>query len=238
MARVEPEGAPPFCIDRWEAHLVVVHGTAEAPHPHSHRPEEAQRYLARSAPAVFPQAYINRPEASAACEAAGKRLCSLGEWYRACEGSKGTVYPYGPKREKGRCNVSKPHLLTKLYGSDSRGWRYDEHFNNPELDEVPGFLARTGEYSGCVSEDGVFDLVGNLHEWVADSVDSSLPRKLPLRDDIAAKVGKNRGHGIFMGGFFSTTSEHGEGCRFLTPGHEPKYHDYSTGFRCCADGLR
>jgi len=46
-------------------------------------------------------------------------------------------------------------------------------------------------------------------------------------------VAADAGHGIFMGGFFSTKSQHGAGCRFITIGHDPTYHDYSTGFRCC-----
>jgi len=50
-----------------------------------------------------------------------------------------------------------------------------------------------------------------------------------------AHIGRNVGKGVFMGGFFSTTNEHGSGCEFVTMAHEPKYHDYSTGFRCCKD---
>jgi formylglycine-generating enzyme len=38
-----------------------------------------------------------------------------------------------------------------------------------------------------------------------------------------------------MGGFYSTHGELGPGCTFTTIAHEPRYHDYSTGFRCCAD---
>jgi hydroxymethylpyrimidine/phosphomethylpyrimidine kinase len=38
-----------------------------------------------------------------------------------------------------------------------------------------------------------------------------------------------------MGGFFSTKSEHGDGCTFTTAAHDVRYHDYSTGFRCCRD---
>ena len=45
----------------------------------------------------------------------------------------------------------------------------------------------------------------------------------------------NQGKGVFMGGFFSTLNQHGEGCDFVTMAHEPGYHDYSTGFRCCKD---
>ena len=38
-----------------------------------------------------------------------------------------------------------------------------------------------------------------------------------------------------MGGFYSTANQHGAGCYYTTIAHEPSYHDYSTGFRCCMD---
>ena len=226
-----------FCIDRWEAHL--VRGEAEpVMHPHYERPAKGEVYRAVSAPGVFPQAYINRVESEAACRQAGKRLCSLGEWYRTCHGSRGLIYPYGNSEQRNRCNSSKPHLLSRLFGSNPNNWKYEENFNSPRLDQEPGFLARTGEYEKCESGEGVLDLVGNLHEWVSDRVDASLPAKVPLQEDILKKVGPRTGNAIFMGGFFSTTSEHGRGCRFTTIGHEATYHDYSTGFRCCKDASR
>jgi formylglycine-generating enzyme required for sulfatase activity len=224
------------CVDRWEAHLVDA--ATGAAHPHSERPEKGVRYAAKSASAVFPQAYVNRHEAKAACEAAGKRLCTLGEWYRACRGSKRHPYGYGASYERGRCNAGKPHLLGRLFGNDPRKWSFDEQFNSPKLSLEPGFLAKTGEHARCTSDSGVFDMIGNLHEWVSDKVDHSLVDKIPLRDDIRGKIDINLGHGIFMGGFYSTVAEHGRGCEFLTPGHGPKYHDYSTGFRCCQDASK
>lgn len=224
------------CVDRWEAYLVEVDASGvEHPHPPYRRPESGGTYRAQSKAGEFPQAYINKNESQAACTQAGKRLCTLAEWYRACTGEARSIYPYGPNFDKKKCNISKAHLLSRMYGTDSHAWKYDQHFNDPKLDQEPGFLSRGGEYTECVSSYGVYDLVGNLHEWVADSIDFDLPRKIPLREDIEAKIGRNRGHGIFMGGFFSTTAEHGHGCQFLTPGHEGKYHDYSTGFRCCKD---
>ena len=27
----------------------------------------------------------------------------------------------------------------------------------------------------------------------------------------------------------------GQGCLYVTSAHEATYHDYTTGFRCCAD---
>lgn len=225
-----------FYIDRYEAHLVTRGTGGEiARHPHNERPREGVAYEARSEAGVFPQAYVNRAESQAACAAAGKRLCTLAEWQRACRGARNTTYPYGGVAEPGRCNVEKPHLITIRFGWDPRRWRYTD-FNDPSLDLTPGFLTRSGEPAGCVTDTGVHDLVGNVHEWVSDTVDRALMGRLA-----AEGVWRNyqpwaSGNGVFMGGFFSTREEHGRGCLFTTVAHEPRYHDYSTGFRCCAGG--
>jgi formylglycine-generating enzyme required for sulfatase activity len=54
-------------------------------------------------------------------------------------------------------------------------------------------------------------MVGNLHEWTAAV------------------------NGTFRGGYYLDTKINGEGCDYKTTAHEPNYHDYSTGFRCCKD---
>jgi formylglycine-generating enzyme required for sulfatase activity len=223
------------CVDRYEASLLRRSDDGSlVPHPNYARPTGGV-FVAESKPGVRPQGYISQLEAANACENAGKRLCSLSEWYRACRGDKDTLFPYGATYVAGRCNVNKPHLLSILHGSDPRAWQYDAGFNDPELDQRDGFLAETGAYKDCVSSAGVYDLVGNLHEWVADRVDASMKDKLPLTSGIRAKLSVNQGKGVFMGGFFSTLNQHGEGCDFVTMAHEPGYHDYSTGFRCCKD---
>jgi sulfatase modifying factor 1 len=226
-----------ICIDRYEARLLErAEDGSLTPFPPFARPKAGSgAFVAESRAGVRPQGYISQLEAASACQNTGKRLCTLSEWYRACRGEHDTLYPYGTTFVRGRCNVGKPHLLSLLHGSDPRAWSYETGFNDPELDQRPGFLAETGAYSGCVTSAGVFDLVGNLHEWVADHVDASIAQKLPLKFGIRSRIGHNLGKGVFMGGFFSTTNEHGEGCEFVTMAHEPGYHDYSTGFRCCKD---
>ena len=230
MARIEG-----FCIDRYEAHLVSRSQSGGLTrHRHYERPEEGVTYEARSEAGVFPQAYISRVESQSACENVEKRLCTRREWQRACKGSAVTNYPYGARHVAGRCNTEKPHLLTLRFGGDTRRWAYAQ-FNDPTLDQEPGFLAKTGDYAGCVSDAGVFDLVGNLHEWVSDTADASF--KARLDSDGIPRTFQYWGprNGVFMGGFYSTQGELGPGCTFTTLAHEPTYHDYSTGFRCCAD---
>ena len=222
------------CIDRYEAILVLRDDAGtEVRHPWYERPEKGVVYAARSVAGEFPQAYISRVEAAAACKNAGKRLCTMNEWRRGCMGSRWWTWPYGNRPKAGACNNGKPHLLSRMFGSDGKAWKYDEHFNNPALDQEPGFLARGGEYAGCSNVEGIFDMVGNLHEWVSDTVTSELVERMNSEDVERRYQPWREGNGVFLGGFFSTTSEHGPGCRFTTIAHEPSYHDYSIGFRCC-----
>ncbi len=223
-----------FCVDAYEARLVVrTDGGGEEPWPHFQRPPADRRYEARSVEGAFPQGYISRVEAELACENAGKRLCSLDEWRRACRGPKGLVYGYGARRQAGACSSGKDHLLSKLYGSSGRAWKYDEHFNNPELNQLEGFLDRGGAHPQCTAGEGVYDMVGNLHEWVSDTLDDGLMDRLNAEPVERRHQPMHEGNGLFIGGFFSTTSELGPGCMYVTAAHEPSYHDYSTGFRCC-----
>ncbi len=223
-----------YCIDRYEGHLVVSGPGGPEPWPHSRRPAAGVRYESRSEADAYPQGYLSRADAASACANAGKRLCTLAEWRRACQGPRNTPYPYGATARAGACNSGKPHLLTKWHGTDASAWTY-EAFNSPSLNLEPGFLAKGGEYEECRSEEGVYDLVGNLHEWVSDLVPPALVTREPDEKGAYPPQSVRPGNGIFAGGFFSTAGQNGEGCAYVTLVHEPAYHDYSTGFRCCAD---
>lgn len=233
-----PPACPPemahigrYCVDRWEGHLATKNADETMTlWPHYARPENGV-FIAQSSAGAFPQAYISRVESKAACTQAGKRLCSRSEWMRACKGSRGTRYPYGNKGQRGACNTGKGHLLTTFFGA-KRSWTYD-NFNDPKLNQETGFLAKSGEYETCHSDEDVYDIVGNLHEWINDDVGTDIIEVLE-KDGVERKEQPWRaGNGMFMGGFFSTTIEHGPGCTYTTIAHEPSYHDYSTGFRCC-----
>ena len=198
-----------FCIDRWEAALVVADGgTRRGWSPY--RNPGAATVIAVSAPGLVPQGYIDQVRAGAACARAGKRLCTDAEWLRACRGAANTTFPYGTTREPGRCNDARAcHPAVQYFqSSDASVFSMIQH---PCLDQLPGGLARGGAYAGCASADGVLDLMGNLHEWTADPA------------------------GTFRGGFFVDTRINGDGCLYATTAHDVNHWDYSTGFRCCAD---
>jgi sulfatase modifying factor 1 len=208
MTRIE-DGAG-FCIDRWEASLAEEVGGGElAPwSPYATPGTAAVRAL--SAPGVVPQGYITQVQATAACAAAGKRLCTDTEWLRACRGAGAQTYPYGATREDGWCNDARDcHPVVQFFESGA-DWVWSE-LGNSCINQLPDGLAETGAYPLCESDDGVFDMMGNLHEWTADP------------------------EGTFRGGFYVDTVINGEGCLYRTSAHDVSHWDYSTGFRCCAD---
>ncbi len=207
-----------FCVDRWEAYVVEV-DDAGAEHPHSpYLVVDGLVVRAKSAGHVVPQGYISQVQATAACELAGKRLCSATEFADFCRGGpdSGAYYPYGGTTDiPGWCNEGKGSYVELLFGPDAAGWTYED-FNDPRLNQIEGGLAPTASYPHCVSPFGVYDCMGNLHEWGSDPADSE-------------------GHGRFRGGFYGDAEENGPGCLYVTSAHELAYHDYSTGFRCCKD---
>ncbi|MEQ9324816.1 MAG: SUMF1/EgtB/PvdO family nonheme iron enzyme, partial [Polyangiaceae bacterium] len=225
------------CIDRWEAHVTVTSADgSEAILPGNERPPDGARLTAASASGTVPQGHLTRHEAAAACDAGGKRLCRIEEWRAACV-SGGGPFPYGAEEDRGRCNTHKEHLLPRVFGQRT-GWDMRKHLNAPALNATPGFLALTGEHEGCVTPEGVYDLAGNLQEWVADAVSLELVRRLHDDGFVRHRQPWRPGNAIFVGGFYSTRAEHGPGCAYTTLAHQARYHDYSIGFRCCRDVRR
>jgi sulfatase modifying factor 1 len=208
-----------FCVDKYEAYVVEIDARGEEK-PHSPFDVVGDlRVRAKVKKGVPPQAYISQLQATQACVNAGKRLCKSDEYIRACRGAnKNDFYPYGGQvRKKGICNEGKGSFVALAFGNDFNKLTY-QNFNDPKLNQMPNGLALTGAHEGCVSPDGAFDMAGNLHEWVDDPQDSP-------------------GHGHFRGGWYGDGEQNGPGCLYVTTAHELTYHDYSTGFRCCADAL-
>ena len=211
-----------YCIDRWEASLELAAEAGGKPWPGNRNIDGMESQVrAVSLLGRKPQGYISGKQAAMACAHSGKRLCEIDEWVRACKGPKGLLYPYGSERLPNRCNDRyrklNYHPVVRLFkklappGTDSKEMWLPSWMNRPELHELSHSVKPTGSHVACESAYGVFDMVGNLHEWVADP------------------------QGTFFGGFFMDTFQNGEGCEYRTIGHPFDYHDYSTGFRCCAD---
>ena len=128
-------------------------------------------------------------------------------------GPKHTTFGYGNARVTGRCNDNgqSPMLSVLRMRTDRPAEWTRDRMNDPRLNQAPHSLTRAGEHEECTNGYGVYDMVGNLHEWVDDP------------------------EGTFQGGYYLDTHMNGDGCYYRTTAHPISHNDYSTGFRCCAD---
>ncbi|MGC4117915.1 MAG: SUMF1/EgtB/PvdO family nonheme iron enzyme [Myxococcales bacterium] len=98
---------------------------------------------------------MSQLQARAACANAGKRLCSRAEWLTACKGADGKrKFAYGDAFKAERC-ADRP--VAKKKG---------EH---PQP---------TGSMPDCQTPEGVYDLSGNVWEWLADTQGDGNPADL------------------------------------------------------------
>jgi PKD repeat protein len=77
------------------------------------------------------------------CAAEGKRLCTGKEWELACAGSHGVRYPKSRSPDEQNCNVAGNHAFVNR-------------------------VAPSGSLSDCRSPAGIFDMNGNVCEWVEE----------------------------------------------------------------------
>jgi sulfatase modifying factor 1 len=137
------------------------------------------------------------------CEDLGKRLCVDHEWALACEGNEMLPYPYGYKRDTNACNIDH----------DQRAW-FNAATSPMSVDTVSRLnqSVDSGSMPGCVSPYGVYDMTGNVDEWVINS--SSVPYKSALMGGHWVRGARNR-------------------CRPETLAHNEGSTFYEIGGRCC-----
>ncbi|WP_394839127.1 formylglycine-generating enzyme family protein [Pendulispora rubella] len=151
----------------------------------------------------LPMVDITWPRAEKLCAGRGKRLCTAEEWMLACEGDKILPYPYGHTRDASACHIDAP---LRPPGSPT-GRSAPAHWRTPIDQREP-----SGSRPRCASPFGVFDMTGNVDEWVD---------------------GRASGHASSsMGGYWGPVRNR---CRVVTRAHDEHFSFYQTGFRCCSD---
>jgi hypothetical protein len=172
------------------------------------------RYEAPNEPGAAPLAMQTAIEGAAWCAARGKRLCSEAEWVRACEGLSKTTYPYGNTHEAHRCDDDKTWIPPD--------WTTLASWPSPAAQAEAAKLYQadpSGSRTGCVSEDGAFDLTGNVAEWVTRSFDHASNYDHVMK-------------GCYWAGCYGGSLPN---CSFVNPAHPGTFRSYEAGFRCCQD---
>ena len=181
-------------------------------HPYQswHLPQQLQRidsfcmdqYEYPNQRGLLPLANVTWEEARGYCEAQDKRLCWEAEWEWACRGLDKRLYSYGSERQEGACHADVAH-------------------DDTSIKMVP-----SGHFSHCKSPEGIYDLNGNVSEWVADdwrAFDHNQKRWKPHKEK----------YKTLRGGTAWKKTHYGQDCTSRHAHHISQWDNRDDGFRCC-----
>jgi len=170
-----------------------------------------------------PMGEVNWEQANTYCRWRNARLPTEAEWEKAARGTDGRLYPWGNTFDGTYANFCDKNCLS-LATADKNS------------DDGYAHTAPVGSYPADVSPYGIYDLAGNVSEWVNDWFSDDYYATAPASNPGGPNMLSSNGDRVLRGGSYSGAPYH-----LLVPLRDWRGPDMiylGLGFRCARPARR